>query len=146
MYASNRYVIYEATASDAVKLWYLSQLTGQPRLRDRAVIGDIQGVPAAAISVADDRIVTDLRRDTTRLTPLLRSRARSLRELERTPSLPARLRRRARPPRIDIGRISAKYARSQLSRSPANFVGALRTAAAARTASTGGRFAAASPR
>jgi len=23
MYASNQYVIYEATASDAVKLWYL---------------------------------------------------------------------------------------------------------------------------
>ena len=50
MSASNAFVIYEATASDAVKLWYLSQLTGQPRLRDRVVIGDIQGVPACSCS------------------------------------------------------------------------------------------------
>ena len=90
MHASNAYVIYEATAGDAVKLWYLSQLTGQPRLRDRVLIGDIQGVPAAAISIADDRIVSDHRRDTTRLTQLLRSRAQALRALERTPSPPAR--------------------------------------------------------
>ena len=46
MYASNQYVIYEATASDAVKIWYLSQITGQPRLRDRVLIGDIQGAPS----------------------------------------------------------------------------------------------------
>ena len=100
MHASNAYLIYEATASDAVKLWYLSQLTGQPRLRDRVLIGDIHGVPAAAISVADDRIVTDPRRDTARLTPLLRSRAQSLRALERTPSLPARRRAGARVRRV----------------------------------------------
>jgi hypothetical protein len=99
VYASTAYVIYEATASDAVKLWYLSQLTGRPRLRDRVLIGDIQGVPAAAISVADDRIVADPQRDTARLTQLLRSRAQSLRALERTPSLPGRLRAGARIPR-----------------------------------------------
>ena len=85
MHASNAYVIYEATPSDAVKLWYLSQLTGRPRLRDRVLIGHIHGVPAAAISVADDRTVADPRRDTARLTQLLRSRAKSLRALERTP-------------------------------------------------------------
>lgn len=92
MYASNHHVIYEATASDAVKLWYLAQITGQPRLRDRALIGDIQGTPAAAISLADNRIVADPSRDTTRLTQQLRSRAQSLRALERTPSVSARLR------------------------------------------------------
>ena len=92
MYASNQYVIYEATASDAVKLWYLSQMTGQPRLRDRALIGDIQGAPAAAISLADNRIVADPSRDTARLTQHLRARAQSLRALERTPSLSTRLR------------------------------------------------------
>src|SRR5215213_3475432 len=82
VYASNHYVIYEATASDAVKLWYLSQITGQPRLRDRALIGDIQGAPAAAISLADNRIVADPSRDTARLTQQLRSRAQSVRALE----------------------------------------------------------------
>jgi hypothetical protein len=92
VYTSNHYVIYEATASDAVKLWYLSQITGQPRLRDRALIGDIQGAPAAAISLADNRIVADPSRDTTRLTRQLRSRAQSVRALERTPSVSARLR------------------------------------------------------
>ena len=86
MRVSSAYDIYEATASDAVKLWYLSQLTGQPRLRDRVLIGDIRGVPAAAISIADDRIVADHRRDTARLTQLLRSRAQALRALERAPA------------------------------------------------------------
>ena len=92
MYASNRYVIYEATASDAVKLWYLSQVTGQPRLRDRTLIGDIQGVPAAAISLAENRIVADPSRATTGLMQQLRSRAQSLRALGCTPSVSARLR------------------------------------------------------
>jgi hypothetical protein len=92
VYASDRYVIYEATASDAVKLWYLSQVTGQPPLRDRALIGDIQGVPAAAISLAENRIVADPSRATTGLMQQLRSRAQSLRALERTPSVSARLR------------------------------------------------------
>jgi hypothetical protein len=90
VHASTAYVIYEATARDNVKLWYLSQLTGQPRLRDRVLIGDIQGVPAAAIAIADDRVVADHRRDTARLTQLLRSRAQDLRARERTPSPPVR--------------------------------------------------------
>jgi hypothetical protein len=81
------HVIYEATASDAGKLWYLAQLTGQPRLRDRALIADVQGSPAAAISLADDRIVADPYRDTARLTADLRSRARALRALEPAASL-----------------------------------------------------------
>jgi hypothetical protein len=81
------HVIYEATASDAGKLWYLAQLTGQPRLRDRALIADVQGSPAAAISLADDRIVADPYRDTAHLTTELRRRARALRALERTASL-----------------------------------------------------------
>ena len=85
MYASDQYVIYQATTSDAVKLWYLSQITGQPRLRDRALIGDIHGAPAAAISLADNRIVADPSRATARFTEQLRSRAQSLRALELTP-------------------------------------------------------------
>ena len=86
MHVPSPYVIYEATARDAVKLWYLAQLTGQPRLRDRVLIADIQGSPAAAISLADDRIVADPYRDTVRLRAHLRVRAQALRALERTPS------------------------------------------------------------
>ena len=78
MDSSHTDVIYEATAKDAVKLWYLSQLTGEPRLRDRALIGDIQGTPAAAISLTDGRIVADPRRATAGLMRRLRSRARSM--------------------------------------------------------------------
>ena len=87
MHAPNTYVIYEATARDAAKLWYLEQLTGQPRLRDRALIADVHGSPAAAISLVDDRIVADPARATARLTAQLRSRAQALRALERTRSL-----------------------------------------------------------
>jgi hypothetical protein len=87
VHVPNDYVIYEATAGDAVKLWYLAQLTGQPRLRDRVLIGDLQGSPAAAISLADSRIVADPHRDTARLTAQLRSRAQATRAHERTPSV-----------------------------------------------------------
>ena len=87
MHVPTTHVIYEATASDAGKLWYLAQLTGQPRLRDRVLIADVQGSPAAAISLADDRIVADPYRDTVRLTAELRTRARALRALEPTASL-----------------------------------------------------------
>jgi hypothetical protein len=80
---SNDYVIYEAEARDAVKLWYLSQLSGQPRLRERALICEIQGAPAAAISLVDGRVVVDPSRDTARLTGALRSRAAALQPLER---------------------------------------------------------------
>jgi hypothetical protein len=92
VYVPTASAIYEATASDAVKLWYLTQLTGQPRLRGRVLIGDIQGSPAAAISLADDRIVADPYRDSARLTTQLRSRAQALRALERAPSLSDRMR------------------------------------------------------
>jgi hypothetical protein len=73
------YVIYEATPRDAVKLWYLSQITRQPRLRDRALICEIHGAPAAAISLDDERIVADPSRDVAGLARLLRDRAQSLR-------------------------------------------------------------------
>ena len=92
MYVPTTSAIYEATASDAVKLWYLSQVTGQPRLRGRALIGDIQGSPAAAISLADDRIIVDPYRDTASLTVQLRCRAQALRALERAPSQSDRMR------------------------------------------------------
>jgi hypothetical protein len=85
VYVPTASAIYEATASDAVKLWYLTQLTGQPRLSGRVLIGDIQGSPAAAISLADDRVIVDPYRDTARLTAQLRSRAQALRALERRP-------------------------------------------------------------
>jgi len=92
MYNPNSYVIYEATPRDAGKLWYLEQLTGLPRLRGRVLIGEIQGSLAAGFSLTEDRMVADHRRDTSRLTPLLRSRAQSLRALERTPSQSDRIR------------------------------------------------------
>jgi hypothetical protein len=75
VYASDAHVIYEAQARDAVKLWYLSQLTGRPRLRGPALICDVRGAPAAAISLVDGRVVADPSRDTAGLTQLLRSRA-----------------------------------------------------------------------
>jgi hypothetical protein len=84
--------IYEATDGDAVKLWYLTQLTGQPKLHGRVLIGEIHGAPAAAISLADNRVVADPHRDTGRLTAQLRSSAQALRALERTPALSDRMR------------------------------------------------------
>ena len=86
------YRLYVADAADvASDLRRLAELDSQLPLRGRVVIGDIDGTPAAAIALADDRLIADPFVDTTGLTSLLRMRAESLRALQRTPDLRDRL-------------------------------------------------------
>jgi hypothetical protein len=55
------------------------------------LVGEIDGRPAAAISIADDRVTTNPFQPTTRLVQALRLRAAALRAYERTPSVRERL-------------------------------------------------------
>jgi hypothetical protein len=92
MYSTNAYVIREATSADEDVLQRLAELDEQRPLEGRVLIGEIDGVPAAAASLADGRIVADPFQATAHLVPLIGLRARALTTYERTPSLTERLR------------------------------------------------------
>src|SRR5215213_7498904 len=53
MFPANAYVIRQATIDDHTTLERLAALDSQRPLRGPAVIGEIDGTPAAAISMAD---------------------------------------------------------------------------------------------
>jgi hypothetical protein len=89
MFAANAYVIRHVIGAEK-----LAGLTGP------ALVGEIDGRPAAAISLKDARVVADPFQQTGKLVAQLRMRAHALTEAEREPSLSARLRagiRVARP-------------------------------------------------
>jgi hypothetical protein len=87
MFAANTYVIHHVAGADR-----LAELDSQRPLTGPALVGEIDGRPAAAISLDDGRVVADPFQHTARLVSLLRMRARALREAEREPSLRRRLR------------------------------------------------------
>jgi hypothetical protein len=91
MYPANVYLIREATHADEDALRRLAKLNSQEPLRGRVLIGEIEGEPAAAASMADGRTVSDPSRATHFLVPLLGMRVRAQRTFERMPSLPARI-------------------------------------------------------
>ena len=92
MFAANTYVIREATAEDAWALRALAGLNGQAPLSGAVLIGELCGVPAAAISVADGRVAADPFQPTADLVAHLRMRTRALRTFEQEPSTSARVR------------------------------------------------------
>jgi len=83
MFAANTYVIRAASETEGVAL---------SELRGPLLIGEVQGRPAAAMSVADGRAVTNPFMPTASLVAHLRLRAGALRAFERTPSVGARMR------------------------------------------------------
>jgi hypothetical protein len=91
MYSTNAYVIREATSADEDALRRLAELDSQRPLSGRVLIGEVDGVPAAAASL-DGRIVADPFRATAHLIPLVAMRARALRSFEATPRLTDRIR------------------------------------------------------
>jgi hypothetical protein len=92
MFPGNAYRMYLATADDAdAPNWLAEQGSEQP-LVGRVVIGELNGTPAAALSLVDGRVITDGSRNTDRLVAALRMRASAIRSYEATPSLPERLR------------------------------------------------------
>jgi hypothetical protein len=97
MFSSNAYSIRAATEDDEPVLQRLAALDSRPALGGRALIGETDGAPAAALSLADGRIVADPFRRTGALAVHLRLRAESLLAYDREPSLAARIRAALRP-------------------------------------------------
>ena len=83
MFSANTYTIRPATEIEGVAL---------RQLRGPVLIGEVDGRPAAAMSVADGRTVTNPFQPNASLLAHLRMRAGALRAIERVPSLAARIR------------------------------------------------------
>ena len=91
MFAPNTYDIHLATEEDSRALSRLAGLDSARPLQRPVLIGQIGGEPAAAISLADGRIVADPLRRPDHLLACLRVRAGAWRAYQATPSLPARM-------------------------------------------------------
>jgi hypothetical protein len=92
MLPANTYVIRRATIDDEQALERLARLDTQRPLHGTVLIGEVDGRPAAAISLDDGRVIADPFEFTVQLRQVLRIRAASLSAHSRTPSLRARLR------------------------------------------------------
>jgi hypothetical protein len=92
MFAANTYVIRLSTEQDSQALRRLAELDSHPQLAGRALVGEIDGAPAAALALGDGRVVADPFRPTAQLVACLRVRAQAWQAYEATPSLRERLR------------------------------------------------------
>ena len=97
MFDTNTDHIRFATEEDADTLRSLAERASQQPLGGRVLIGDIDGTPAAALSLEDGRVLAESSHRTARLVVALRLRAGAIRAYEATPSLRERL-VRALPP------------------------------------------------
>lgn len=97
MYPTTAYKIRHATAADARALHLLAELDSQRPLSGPTLVGEIDGNPAAAVSLADGRVIADPFERTTVLTQLLHIRAGALSAFSRTPSLAERMRQALAP-------------------------------------------------
>jgi hypothetical protein len=91
MFAASTYVIRLATEGDARALRRLGELDSQPPLAGRALIGEIDGAPAAAVSLDDGRVTADPFRRTEHIEACLRLRAEALQPYQAPRSLRDRL-------------------------------------------------------
>jgi hypothetical protein len=92
MFAVSTFKIRTATDADEPTLARIAALDSQPRLGAPALIGEIGGVPAAALSLSDGRLVADPFKATAQLASHLRVRATGLRAHWREPAVEARMR------------------------------------------------------
>lgn len=86
------YVIRHAIPNDDQALRDIAALDSQRPLAEPVLIGEIDGRPAAAISLVDGRVIADPFIHTATLTQVLPVRARAIDAHRRTPSLVERLR------------------------------------------------------
>jgi hypothetical protein len=91
MFDTNTDHIRFATEEDADTLRSLAERASQQPLGGRVLIGEIDGTPAAALSLQDGRVLAESSRRTARLVVALRMRAGTIRAYEATPSLRERL-------------------------------------------------------
>jgi hypothetical protein len=108
MFSATTYTIRVATPADDAALRSLAELDSQSLLTTgRVLVGELDGTPAAALSLLDGRVVANPFLPTAQLRAHLRIRAGALVAYERTPSLSARIRAalsgaiRARPAGAD---------------------------------------------
>jgi hypothetical protein len=91
MLPANTYVVRQATPSDEAVLERIAALDGQRPLSGPVLLGEIDGKPAAAVSIDDGRVVADPFQLTAQLVLVITMRRRALLAYAKTPSLPARL-------------------------------------------------------
>jgi hypothetical protein len=96
MFGANSYVIRTARPRDAETLERLAALDSEAPIAAPALIGEIHGKPAAALSLVDGRMVADPFQRTAHLAAHLRLRSAGIRAVERTPSLSERILARIR--------------------------------------------------
>jgi hypothetical protein len=80
-----------ATEHDSETLERLAELDSQLSLAGPVLIAELGGVPAAALSIYDGRVIADPFQSTDHLVANLRMRAGAIRAFEITPSLRERL-------------------------------------------------------
>ena len=91
MFVSDAYTVRPAAEGDEQHLLRLSILDSQPEVRAPALIGEINGKPAAAMSLSTGRVVADPFAPTEALVAHLRVRAHAL-QTHRRSRLTERLR------------------------------------------------------
>lgn len=91
MYPANVYVIRAATDQDVRALQQIAELDSQRPLGGKILIGEIDGTPAAAISLSDGRAISDPFQATELLRQCLRMRADALHAVAKTPTLRERI-------------------------------------------------------
>ena len=96
MYPANTHVIRLATAEDAATLTRLAHVDSQRPLGGDVLVGEIDGKVSAAISLSDNRVISDPFQHTAQITQLLRLRASAIHAVLRTPSLRERIRNAVR--------------------------------------------------
>ena len=98
MFPADLYIIRLATEQDAATIRRLAALDSAHPLTGRVLIGEIEGVPAAALSLKTGRAIADPFRRTGDLRVHLRARASALEAVSREPSLRERMLDAARRP------------------------------------------------
>jgi hypothetical protein len=93
-------IIRQATDDDQRALERLAELDSQRPLSMPALIAETRGQPAAAISLADGRVIADPFEYTVVLQQLLRYRLGGLQAYSRQPSLAKRMRELLRIPAV----------------------------------------------
>ncbi|MEA2296879.1 MAG: hypothetical protein QOE86_4518 [Solirubrobacteraceae bacterium] len=97
MYAANNYVIRQASDQDASALDHIAALDSQGPISTDALVGELDGSPAAAISLVSGRVIADPFRPTAILVAQLRARAGGIVAAGRRPRLRDRIRAGIRP-------------------------------------------------
>jgi hypothetical protein len=97
MYAADSYNIRKATEADESALHRLAELDSQRPLSGPALVAEIGGSPAAAISLTDGRLIADPFQYTAVARQMLSMRSGALRAYSRTASLPQRIRKALAP-------------------------------------------------